>query len=85
MFQAMSEYMFGLGRGNVPAALADRINKIAKRHGACFTNPKLPGEGWRYWFACPNLGFPFDKATAEAVFADLRAAGIADEDNVIKF
>lgn len=72
----MGEFFFGLGRGRVKEPMRRRVDRIAARHGACFVNPNLPGEGWRYWFAAPNLGHPFDQATARAVADDLDKAGI---------
>jgi hypothetical protein len=72
----MSEHFFGLGNGKIPARIRDRADKIASRHGATLANPNLPGEGYRYWFAGPNRGHPFDQAMSEAVLADLDAAGI---------
>ena len=72
----MSQFHFGVGRGAIPAKLAKQVDAIAQKHGADFTNVKLPGEGYRYWFSCRNYGAPFDGATAKAVMADLEAAGI---------
>jgi hypothetical protein len=73
----MSEYMFGVGRGKVTAAKAKKVNAIAKKHNAWFITANIPGDGHKYWFAGPNLGHPFDKAMAEAVYADLDVAGIS--------
>jgi hypothetical protein len=72
----MSEHFFGVGRGAVSDELRERIDAIAEEHGATFVNPTLPGEGPRYWFACRNRGFPFDRDTERAVYASLDAAGI---------
>lgn len=72
----MSEYFFGLGRGRIPSKIAKRADAIASKHGACLVNPRLPGEGYRYWFAGPNRGEPFDRAMARAVLDDLDAAGV---------
>jgi hypothetical protein len=65
----MSEHMFGGGKGEVGKAEAARIDRaIAKTgHEATFTNVKLPGDGWRYWFAGPNRGEPFDRQMAAEV------------------
>jgi hypothetical protein len=72
----MSEHHFGLGRGRVSKEDYRRIDQIAAKHGATFTNPNLPGDGWRYWFSCPNRGQPFDGDTARAVLGEVEAAGI---------
>lgn len=73
----MSEFFFGLGNGFVTAKVRDRLNRIAKRHGAWFVRYKEPGRGtWRYWLACPNRGNPFDQAIARAVLDDVEASGL---------
>ncbi len=72
----MSEYMFGSGRGDVPAAKARKIDRIAQKHGAGFVNPTLPGDGPTAWFATRTRGEPFNGETARAVMADLEAAGL---------
>ena len=65
-------YLFALGPGHLPT----RADRIARRHGARLVNYTEPSGQRRHWFACPNLGAPFDAARAAAVLADLRAAGI---------
>ena len=70
----MGEYHFGVGRGR--AKHVQRIDRIARKHGADFVCCNLPGDGWRYWFSGPNRGFPFDGAMARAVEADLEAVGL---------
>lgn len=75
----MSEHMFGVSRTKPSRKAARQMNRAAKRHGAYLVEATLPGEGYRRWFCCPNLGHPFDDATARAVLADI--AGI-DPDNV---
>ena len=68
----MSEHFFGLHDGHLTAA----ANRIAKRHDAWHVNYVEPGTGKRRgWFGCRNLGQPFDRSTAEAVLADIDAAG----------
>jgi len=87
----MSEYYFGVGKGH----LGRRADKIAAKHGAYLVNHTDPGcgcgygcttgdcpENRRHWFCCPNLGEPFDSATARAVESDLRQAGIDNGDVV---
>jgi len=79
-------YLFGLGRGWLPAA----ADEIAKRHGARLVNHTDPGCmcGWgcvsgecksarRHWFEGPNRGAPFDERLRNAVMADL--AGILED------
>ena len=71
----MSEYFFGLGSGHLPR----RADRVAKKHGAWLCNyTEFDGQK-RHWFACVNRGHPFDRATADAVLADLRAAAIIPE------
>lgn len=78
----MSEHFFGCGRGNVKASVYKRINKIAAKHGADFSNPNMPGDGPKYWFACPNRGMPFDGQVERAVWTDLESVGLADENGL---
>jgi len=68
----MSEHFFGLGDGYMPAA----ADEVARKHGACLVNYTEPHGKRRHWFACPNRGEPFDSSTANAVMADIEAAGI---------
>lgn len=82
MNQGSGEPFFGLGNGNLPAEFCNRVNDVAEKHGATFVNPNLP-DGARYWFACPNRGKPFDGQTADAVWADLIAEGLADKDGLV--
>jgi hypothetical protein len=74
----MNEYLFGSGNGRVESATANRIDRIARKHGATFVSCSIPGDGPRYWFACPNRGNPFDQATRDAVFAALSEVGLRD-------
>jgi len=69
-------YHFGCGSGRIDDEKAERIDEIARENGARFTATKMP-EGWRYWFSAPNLGEPFDRQTAAAVWAALERAGLA--------
>jgi len=81
----MSEYFFGLGKGWLPK----RADKIAKQFGATVVNHADPGCGCgygcsgndcparrRHWFACVNLGAPFDAERAQQVLAAIEEAGI---------
>lgn len=72
----MGEYHFGTGNGKITDSAFKRLDRIARKHGATFTRVTLPGDGPRYWFSCPNLGHPFDGATARAVLDAVDAAGI---------
>ena len=72
----VSEHFFGLGPGH----LSDRADEIAREHGAYLVNHTEPHGETRHWFACPNRGSPFDGATASAVMAALRDAGIIAEE-----
>ena len=84
----MAEHMFGLGKGWLPA----RASQIARRHDAEMVNYTdascTCGHGCvvhecpmsrRHWFATANMGEPFNTATASAVMAELRLAGIVEE------
>ncbi|MEK6879341.1 MAG: hypothetical protein AABY22_07035 [Nanoarchaeota archaeon] len=77
----MSEYFFGLGKN----WLSKKANKIAEKHGAYLVNyidpqcncgygckPHTCNKSKRHWFACKNLGHPFDTQTASEVLKDLR-------------
>lgn len=69
--------MFGVGRGKVSPERGEAADKIARKHGADYAgNPKIPGEGYKYWFECASRGHPFDERTARAVMTDLEAAGL---------
>jgi len=68
----MGEHLFGYGPGHLPR----RADKIAAEHGARLVNYTLPRGEKVHWFTCPNMGAPFDGATAEAVLDDLRKAGL---------
>lgn len=75
----MSEHFFGLGRGKITKKLGQQVDGIAKSHGAEFIWVTLPGDGPRFWFACDNIGEPFDSATAKEVLAAVRAAGLSEK------
>jgi hypothetical protein len=72
----MSEYMFGVSHQKPSRKVARQMERIAKRHGAYLVEGTFPGEGYKRWFAGPNLGHPFDRAMAKAVYDDLVRAGI---------
>lgn len=74
----MSEHMFGVSRAKPSRKDAKTMDRIAKRHGAYLVETTLPGTGYQRWFCCPNQGFPFDRATEQAVYADLAKAGLAE-------
>jgi len=72
----MSEFMFCLGPGHLPAA----ARRIARKHDAVLVNYTEPNGTRRHWFTADNLGEPFDSGRAKVVKADLVAAGlIADK------
>lgn len=77
----MSEYFFGVGRGQLRAEVREKINALASTRDSYIINTNTPGEGWRYWFAGPNRGEPFDSSMKLGVMDKLRAAGFADSDN----
>lgn len=67
----MSQFMFGLGRGYLPASTAKKVDRIAQNHGCDFHQAENS-----HWFSGPNLGSPFDSAMRDAVFAELQTAGL---------
>jgi hypothetical protein len=76
----MSDYLFGTGRGKLTKATREDFDRIAEESDAWFCgNPNMPGDGHRFWFACRNMGHPFDDATASAVLKALEAAGYRED------
>lgn len=67
----MSQHIFGVSRTRITRAQARKLSRIAKRHDATLVEATLPGTGYQRWFAGPNLGFPFDRSTAQAVAAEI--------------
>lgn len=72
----MSEYMFGVSHQKPTRKIAKTMERVAKRHGAYLVEVHLPGEGYKRWFAGPNLGHPFDRAMSKNVYDDLVAARV---------
>lgn len=70
----MSEYFFGVGSRRVAAKVAAKLDRIATKHGASFVAVRLP-DGYRYWFAGPNLGHPFDKELSQTVLGEAERCG----------
>lgn len=67
----MSEYFFGLGPGH----LSSKVERAAEEAGGTLVNYTEPSGERRHWFACPNMGAPFDQDRAERVLtAAWRAA-----------
>lgn len=71
----MSEFFFGVGHKKLPAKTVKAARRIGADRGAEFVHVRMP-EGWRYWFAAPNMGHPFDDQRARDVYADLEAEGV---------
>ena len=67
----MSGFLFGLRYGTLTAAEEMLHDAVAKRYGIAFHYGDFPGEGWKSWFAGPNLGDPFDGQLAREVAAVL--------------
>jgi hypothetical protein len=68
---------FGLTKLAVTQHTAARLDRIARRYGCTYVGPvRIPGNDLRGWFTGPNLGFPHDQVTAEAVLRDVAHAGI---------
>jgi len=67
----MAEFFFGVHRGHLTA----KADRIARRHGASYTD--ATGER-RGWFVADNRGSPFDQRVADAVLADIEKAGGID-------
>jgi len=69
-------FMFGVGKGKLTAAEKNIAERVAKKCGVTFCgNPKLPGQGYTYWFETRNYGEPFNRNTAAEVAAALISAG----------
>jgi hypothetical protein len=77
----MSEFFFGVGRGAVSTKRYKQIETVARTNGADFTRVTLPGEGPRFWFACPNRDHPFDKQIQQDVWEALRKEGLLDKND----
>lgn len=75
----MSEHFFAVGRGKVSKQMTKRIESVIASTDATFSNPTLPGDGPRYWFAVPNRGEPFNSAAAREVCDLLKQAGCMNE------
>lgn len=60
-------YFFGIYRGALSEREQSRREDIAKDNDCDFVYGKFPGEGFKSWFACANLGAPFDRATEREV------------------
>lgn len=75
----MSEHMFGVSRKKPSRADAKRMDRIARKHDCALIEVTLPGTGYQRWFVGPNRGSPFDQQMADAVYADLDAAGLGAE------
>ena len=67
----MNIYLFGCKAGKLTAAEAKRDDAAAAKHGVDFFHANMPGEGWKSWFAGPNMGEPFDRRLAESVAKEL--------------
>ncbi|MCK9432128.1 MAG: hypothetical protein M0R00_04145 [Candidatus Omnitrophica bacterium] len=65
------EYYFGLHKGH----LSEKANKIANKHKASHINYIEPSGEKRGWFACGNLGEPYNSVIAKAVMADIEKIG----------
>lgn len=77
----MSEHCFGLYRGHLSRALIKRIEaQFPEVSVINYTEPRGERRGW---FACPNQGDPFDRATASAVMAWARAHATNKRDREI--
>ena len=75
----MSDFMFGVSKQKPTRAQAKIMARVAKRHDACLIETTLPGTGYQRWYTARNYGAPFDAATARAVYADLVAAGVYED------
>ncbi len=71
-----SEYLFGSGTGRIPDDERALIDRVVEPLGVVLNNQDLPGEGYRYWFAGPNRGHPFDRALERQVYQALAETGI---------
>jgi hypothetical protein len=82
------DHTFGMFRGSLATHAVCRIDSIARRHDARLVThvdaqcscghgckPHSCRKSERGWFTTRNLGEPFNGATANAVLADVKAAG----------
>jgi hypothetical protein len=65
-------YLFGCKAGKLTADAVKRHEAAAVKHDVDFYHAAMPGEGWKSWFAGPNLGEPFDRHLAADVMSELR-------------
>ena len=73
----MSEYMFGIHKGELTRDVHDTVDKICKDCGGDGVNGgNIPGLGWQYWFVGPNRGNPFDAQLRDYVLSAVNDAGI---------
>lgn len=71
--------MFGVGSGKkLTAKEIKRRSAAAEKHGACFIHGTDPGktdgygnQSYRWWYAAPNRGEPFDSGVRKSVEAEL--------------
>ena len=77
----MNNHFFGFARGRISQANERKVSRIAAKHGAFFnanhsnSGGQQPGDEQSF-FGCENRGEPFDRATHQAVIADLQAADL---------
>ena len=78
----MAQHHFSVTHRPVTKAVATKRDRIARKVGGrgcgcgCgYISVRLP-EGPRAWGYCPNLGEPFDRATAREIVAAWNAAGV---------
>lgn len=76
----MAEFLFLVGSGQLSDETIKAADGIAAEHGVTFVGADLPGDGWRYWFAGPNQGAPFDGQLRERVYSALAAADLVASD-----
>ena len=73
----MSEYMFGIHKGELAQDVHDAVDKICKDCGVMESMVETyPGTGWQYWFVGPNKGHPFDSQLRSDVLSAVSNAGI---------
>ncbi len=65
-------YHFGVSTDKLTQKAIRLRHKIAKEHGAEFYACNMP-EGFRSWFAAPNMGEPFDSGRAYDIQTALEA------------
>lgn len=72
----VSQYMFGVSRTKPSREVAEQIERIAEENECTWVEARIPGDGYKSWFTCRNMGHPYTTNRERDVYAALTAAGI---------